>query len=89
MSGNPFTARPTSSFGYYRGVGSDGPLAQGQGSRQGPANQGAGMFVQGQGPAPGQPGAWHPTVVVLVVLVIAEIAIVGCIGRLLEGWPFS
>ena len=78
-----YYSRPTSSFGYYRGGGSEIPLAHGQGSGYGPANQGAGMFPQGQGPAPTGP-VWHPTVIALAVLVVAEVAAVGLLSRVLE-----
>lgn len=85
MAGNPYRSRPTQSWGYYRGVGSDGPLAQGQGSQQGQANFGVGMFTDGQGPA-GQARAWEPTIPVLLALVVVEVIVFGCIGRVLERW---
>lgn len=85
MSGN-YASRPSSAFGYWRGGGSEIPLAQGQGSGMGPANQGAGMFSQGQGPA-GQGKAWEPTIPVLLALVVVEVIVFGCIGRMLERWP--
>ena len=78
-----FAARPTSSFGYWRGGYSDGPLAYGQGSKMGQANSGAGMFAQGSGPVDGG-GAWHPTVVYLLVLVAAEIVGFGLLARALR-----
>jgi hypothetical protein len=67
-----FYARPSSSFGYWRGGMSDGPLAQNQGSYKfGQANSGVGLFPQGSGPVDGG-GSWHPTVVYLLVMVAAE-----------------
>lgn len=88
MSGNPYASRPTSSWGYWRGGGSEIPLAYGQGSGMGPANQGAGVFSQGQGPA-GPPKAWEPTIPILLALVVAEMLVVGCIGRALERFGFG
>ncbi len=78
-----YAARPTSSFGYWRGGYSDGPLAQGQGSRMGQANSGAGMFAQGSGPVDGG-GAWHPTVVYMLILVVVEIVAFGLLARALR-----
>ena len=78
-----FSARPSSSFGYWRGGYSDGPLAQGQGSKMGQANSGAGMFPQGSGPAGGG-GSWHPTVTYLLILVAAEIVAFGLLARTLK-----
>jgi hypothetical protein len=74
---------PTSAFGYWRGVGSDGPLAQGQGSRMGQANSGAGIFPAGSG-AGDTGGGWHPTVIYLLVLVAAEIIGFGLLSRALR-----
>src|SRR5215472_7565452 len=56
-----YASQPNPAFGYYRGVGSEGPLAGGQGSMAGPKLQGLGIFSQGQGP-PGATG-WDPSIV--------------------------
>ena len=70
-----YASRPSSSFGYWRGGMSDGPLTQNQGSRvYGQASSGAGLFMQGQGP-PGGAAAWSPTVTYLLVFVVAEMII--------------
>jgi hypothetical protein len=79
-----FASRPSSSFGYWRGGMSDGPLAYGQGSGRGQANSGAGLFRQGDGPQDGGGGAWHPTVIYLLILVAAEIVAFGLIARALR-----
>lgn len=84
MPGASSYARPSSAFGYWRGVGSDGPLAYGQGSNYGQASQGAGMFPQGYGgPAPAA-GGWHPTVIYLILFVIAEMIIFKWVGKVLS-----
>lgn len=79
-----FYSRPSSSFGYWRGGMSDGPLAQGQGSRMGQADSGAGMFRQGDGPQGGGGGSWSPTVTYLLVFVVAEIVLFKCLERMLR-----
>jgi hypothetical protein len=78
-----YASRPTSSFGYWRGGMSDGPLAQGQGSRYGQANSGGGMFMQGQGP-PGRGTDWSPTVTYLIAFVIAEMILFKLLERVLR-----
>ena len=74
-----FSARPSSSFGYWRGVGSDGPLAQGQGSGYGPPNQGVGLLPPGAGAVP--TSAWSPTVIYLLIFVAVEMVAVKCLER--------
>lgn len=78
-----FYSRPTASFGYWRGTGAEGPLVGGQGSNMGPKTQGAGLFSQGQGSSEGGNG-WHPTVVYLLILIIAEMVVFGFISRALR-----
>ena len=79
-----FYSRPTSSFGYWRGGGSDGvPLAGGQGSGMGQKNSGAGLLSQGQGLVAGA-GDWHPTVIYLLILVVAEMVVFGFIAKALR-----
>ena len=82
MASTGFYARPSSSFGYWRGGMSDGPRAQGQGSGYGQANSGVGMFPQGSGSM--AKGGWSPTLTYLFVLVIAEIVAVGFLARTLR-----
>jgi hypothetical protein len=78
-----FASRPSSAYGYWRGGGSDGmPLAGGQGSNMGPKLQGLGVFSQGQGSGGG--GSWEPTVVYLLILVVAEMIVFGFIARMLR-----
>lgn len=79
-----FYSRPTASFGYWRGVGSDGPLAGGQGSGMGLKSQGTGMFAQGQGTGATAGNGWHPTVIYLVGLIVAEMIVFGFIARALR-----
>jgi len=78
-----YYSRPTSAFGYWRGGMSDGPLAQGQGSGMGLKNQGLGLLSAGQGPAGGG-GGWEPTVVYLLLLIVAEMIVFGVISRVLR-----
>lgn len=77
-----FYSRPSSSLGYWRGGGSEIPLAQGQGSGMGQGNSGLGIFSQGQGVMSGTD--WHPTVIYLLVLVVAEMIVFGFIARALR-----
>jgi hypothetical protein len=84
---SPYAARPTSSFGQWRGVGADGPYTEGQGSGYGPVRQGAGFFAQGVGP-PGQTGGgWTPTVTYLIVFIIAEVVAFGFLARVMKVVP--
>lgn len=79
-----YYARPTSSYGYWRGGMSDGPLAYNQGSRvYGQASSGVGIFPQGSGPATGD-RAWGPTVVYLFVFVVAEMVLFKCLEKVLR-----
>ncbi len=78
-----FAARPSSSFGYWRGGGSELPLTRGQGSGYGQANSGAGLFPQGSGPADSG-STWHPTVLYLLLFVAAEIVAFGLLARVLK-----
>ena len=77
-----YASYPNPSFGYFRGVGSEGPLAGGQGSNMGPKMQGLGIFSQGQGPA-GSSG-WTPTILYLLGFVIVEMIIVHLMSRMLR-----
>jgi hypothetical protein len=82
MAATGFYARPSSSFGYWRGGMSDGPLAQGQGSGYGQANSGVGMFPQGSGSATAS--GWSPTITYLLIFVVAEIVAFGFLARALR-----
>jgi len=66
---------PPQHQGYYRGE----PHAGGQGSMAGPAMQGVGISAAGQS---GSYGGWHPTVVYIGILVLAEMAVFGWLSRL-------
>ena len=80
---SPYGVKPTSSFGYWRGGMSDGPLTEGQGSGYGQRNQGVGMFSAHVGP-PGQSSGWTPTVTYLLVFIVAEIIAFGILARVLR-----
>jgi hypothetical protein len=69
---------PNQSMGYWRGA----PLAGGSGSGMGQADAGAGVLNQGFG-AP-TAGNWHPTVLYMVGLLIAEMIVFGVLGRVLK-----
>ena len=78
-----YYARPSSSFGYWRGGMSDGPLTQGQGSGYGPVQQGAGILPPGSGDPAASTG-WTPTLTYLFVFIVAEILAFGLLGRVLR-----
>lgn len=71
-----------SSVGYWRGGGSEIPLARGQGSGYGQPNQGVGILPPGSGAQGGS--GWSPTVVYLLVFVVVEMVLVKCLERLLR-----
>jgi hypothetical protein len=83
MQQSAFYSRPSSSFGYWRGGMSDGPLAQGQGSGRGQANSGVGLFPQGSGDM-GGPSGWTPTITYLIVFIVVEIVAFGFVSRALR-----
>ena len=74
---------PSTSAGYWRGAGAGitGPAAQGV-SEMGTATQGVGMQSQGTISVAGTD--WHPTVIYLLLLIVAEMFIFGLIGRILK-----
>lgn len=74
-----YWAMPTSSFGYYRGSPQAGGGAQ-SGGGYGPQRMAQNQFAQGQGPTQ-QAGAWTPTILYLVALVILEMAVFAFIAR--------
>ncbi len=71
------SAAPNASFGVWRGA----PLAGGSGSGMGQANQGAGLLSSG---VSGVTGAWEPSILYLLALIIAEMVAFHIIGRLLK-----
>lgn len=66
--------------GYYAGY---GPLAGGSGSGMGQPMAGRGQFASGQGVTLGGQD-WHPTVLYLLALVVAEMVVFGFISNLLR-----
>jgi hypothetical protein len=81
-----FTARAApfgnQAYGYWRGgAGVSGPPAAGRGE-YGVATQGIGMASQGTVRAAG--ADWHPTVLYLLGLVVAEMIVFGILGRMLR-----
>jgi hypothetical protein len=80
----PFPARstyPASNLGYWRGTGIQGMGPEGV-KDMGTATQGVGMASQGTVNVAGS--SWHPTVLYLLGLVIAECIVFGVIGRILK-----
>lgn len=77
---------PSASFGYWRGGGSEIPLAGGQGSGMGQANSGLGKLAQGIGVAGGggQGGQWTPSVIFLLGLTVAEMIVFALVARALR-----
>lgn len=71
-----YYARPTSSYGYYRGW----PLVGGQGSGQGVDMAGSNVFSAGQG-TQSSAASWTPTILYLFVLIIGEMFVFAWIGR--------
>lgn len=66
------------SFGYYRGT----PYYQGSGAGTGGNVAGTGKFAQGQGPVTGaMPDTWNPTILYLIMLVVAEMFVFGWLSR--------
>jgi hypothetical protein len=81
-----FTARAApygnQAYGYWRGgAGISGPPSAGRGET-GVATQGIGMASQGMVRAAG--ADWHPTILYLLGLVIAEMVVFGIFGRMLR-----
>lgn len=73
-----YYARPTSSYGYYRGW----PIFGGDGGTEGPQVSGTNVFSQGQGSSfmAGE-NSWSPTILYLFVLILVEMFIFAYIGR--------
>lgn len=68
------------SQGYYAGY---GPQAGGSGSGMGQANVGAGELAPGTSVNIAG-SSWHPTILYLFALIIAEMVIFGLVGRLMR-----
>lgn len=74
-----YAQRANPSAGYYAGS----PLNGGSGSGMGQAVAGAGQFAQGSGVTVGQ-STWHPTILYLGALIVAEMIVFGVISRTLK-----
>jgi hypothetical protein len=72
-----YYARPTSSFGYYRGW----PLVGGQGAGEGVEMAGSNVFSAGQGDSSTGSATWTPTILYLFVLIVLEMFVFAWIGR--------
>lgn len=77
-----FYARPSSSLGYWRGTGSPGGAGVAGVGGTMAGNPVAGIFSAPSG-APSA-GGWSPSVLYLLVLVVAEMFIFGFISRVLR-----
>jgi hypothetical protein len=71
---------PNQAFGYYQGY---GPQAGGSGSGMGKPMAGLGQLAAGQGVTVGSQ-TWHPTVIYLLALVIAEMVVFGYVAKILK-----
>ena len=71
---------PNQALGYYAGY---GPQAGGSGSGMGAAMAGTQSLAAGQGVSIGGTD-WHPTVLYLFALLLAELIVFTWIGRLLK-----
>lgn len=73
-----YFAKPTSSFGYYRGW----PVYLGDTGTEGPQVSGSNVFSQGQGATTtAGAGMWTPTILYLFVLILVEMFIFAWIAR--------
>ena len=72
-----FSARPTSSFGYYRGW----PVYGGDTGTEGPQVSGSNVFAQGQGSMTTGAGSWTPTILYLFVLILVEMFVFAFLAR--------
>jgi hypothetical protein len=73
-----YFAKPTSSFGYYRG----NPAYNGDGSGGGPTVSGSNVFSAGQGTATtANGGSWSPTILYMFVLIFVEMFVFAFIAR--------
>lgn len=73
-----YFAKPSSSFGYYRGW----PIYGGDGSGQGVEMAGSNVFSAGQGSVTDSgAGSWTPTILYLFVLIVMEMFVFALIAR--------
>lgn len=73
-----YYAKPTSSFGYYRG----NPVVSGEGAGQGVNMAGSNVFSAGQGADTTAGGtAWSPTILYMFVLILVEMFVFAFIAR--------
>jgi hypothetical protein len=73
-----YFAKPSQSFGYYRGW----PIYGGDGSGQGVEMAGGNVFSAGQGNSSSTTGnTWTPTILYLFVLIIVEMFVFAFISR--------
>lgn len=72
----PYFAKPTASFGYYRGW----PIYGGDGSGQGVEMAGSNVFSAGSGTT-GTGSTWTPTILYLFALILAEMFVFAFIAR--------
>lgn len=72
-----YFAKPSSSFGYYRGW----PIYGGDGAGQGVNMAGSNMFSAGQGTSNAAGTAWTPTILYLFVFIIVEMFVFAWIAR--------
>jgi hypothetical protein len=73
-----YFAKPTQSFGYYRGS----PVFTGEGAGQGQNVSGTNVFTAGQGTANPESGSsWSPTILYLFVLILVEMFVFAFIAR--------
>jgi hypothetical protein len=72
-----YYAKPTSSYGYYRGS----PVYGGDTGTQGVNVAGTNVFSAGQGPMSDSASGWTPTILYLFLLIIAEMFVFAFIAR--------
>lgn len=73
-----YYAKPSSSFGYYRGW----PIYGGDGSGQGVEMAGSNVFSAGSGSVTDSgAGSWTPTILYLFVLIVVEMFVFAFIAR--------
>jgi hypothetical protein len=72
-----YFAKPSSSFGYYRGW----PIYGGDGSGMGVEMAGSNVFSAGQGTGTDSANGWTPTILYLFVLIVIEMFVFAFIAR--------
>ncbi len=73
---------PNQAFGYYAGY---GPNSGGAGSGGGAKMAGTGTYAQGQGSGVNIAGqSWHPSILYLFALIVAEMVVFGFVAKLLR-----